>query len=417
MSPHTRSIATTTLACCRLAAAMFLPAPALAQFRDPGDDCSNPILVTLPADLPFQDLGQTTCGRGNLFAGSTICGGALYAGGEEILYRLVITQEVYVDFLIEPHGTPGVLVLLDTFCWPGFDCRAYRADATAAPRYLRGLRLLPGAYNLVIDVAPSIAGLGCVPHFDLTLSETRGACCVGEQCVGDLAPNTCWAQGGRWYNYDHCETFLCPEALQPAPATCATAFDLGGAPRGVRFFTAMNAAGGPPGSCNASSAAIMQNPAWLRFTATQDGPVEVALRYEYDGVTVLYEGNSCGALTEVACLNSSSNLSDADQYTLAATTGSTYWLQVGDFGVYPMGGETHLWLRGAGGPAIRRGDANCDGIVSFADISPFIAALKSIPNWQAAYPGCPPAHVDVNADGAVDFGDISPFIAVLKGGG
>ncbi|MBK9118369.1 MAG: hypothetical protein IPM18_02040 [Phycisphaerales bacterium] len=64
------------------------------------------------------------------------------------------------------------------------------------------------------------------------------------------------------------------------------------------------------------------------------------------------------------------------------------------------------------------GDANGDGVVNFADISPFIAAIKagSASTWTcdlAAGFG-PYLNSDANGDEVVNFADISPFIALLK---
>jgi hypothetical protein len=59
---------------------------------------------------------------------------------------------------------------------------------------------------------------------------------------------------------------------------------------------------------------------------------------------------------------------------------------------------------------ICRGDCNCDGVIDFDDISPFVAALGG------ATP-CRFENVDVNADGVIDFDDISPFVEILSGGG
>ena len=38
-----------------------------------------------------------------------------------------------------------------------------------------------------------------------------------------------------------------------------------------------------------------------------------------------------------------------------------------------------------------RGDLNCDGVVTFLDINPFVQLLSDPAGWQASYPGCPPA--------------------------
>ncbi|MBK9121404.1 MAG: hypothetical protein IPM18_17635 [Phycisphaerales bacterium] len=64
---------------------------------------------------------------------------------------------------------------------------------------------------------------------------------------------------------------------------------------------------------------------------------------------------------------------------------------------------------------VRPGDINCDGVVNFADISPFIAAIKagSLEAWTEP---CPWLNADANRDGTVNFADISPFIALIKAG-
>ena len=52
------------------------------------------------------------------------------------------------------------------------------------------------------------------------------------------------------------------------------------------------------------------------------------------------------------------------------------------------------------------GDVNQDGMVDFADVSPFIAVLAS---------GSMQAEADIDQNGAVNFSDLSPFIALLSG--
>ncbi|MEW6197820.1 MAG: agmatine deiminase family protein [Planctomycetota bacterium] len=59
------------------------------------------------------------------------------------------------------------------------------------------------------------------------------------------------------------------------------------------------------------------------------------------------------------------------------------------------------------------GDLNCDGLVDFGDINPFVLALTNPAAWQAAFPGCPVLNGDVNLDGVVNFGDINPFVRLL----
>ncbi|MBK9118078.1 MAG: right-handed parallel beta-helix repeat-containing protein [Phycisphaerales bacterium] len=69
-------------------------------------------------------------------------------------------------------------------------------------------------------------------------------------------------------------------------------------------------------------------------------------------------------------------------------------------------------------PTACPGDANGDGVVNFADISPFIAAIKAgnAGNWNCNIAGGfgPYRNSDANGDQVVNFADISPFIALLK---
>lgn len=65
---------------------------------------------------------------------------------------------------------------------------------------------------------------------------------------------------------------------------------------------------------------------------------------------------------------------------------------------------------------VRRGDMNCDGAVTFADIDPFVQALGGPASYYNAWPGCVYENADINRDGRVDFKDIDPFVAVLSGG-
>lgn len=56
------------------------------------------------------------------------------------------------------------------------------------------------------------------------------------------------------------------------------------------------------------------------------------------------------------------------------------------------------------------GDMNCDGVVNFGDIDPFVAALGASGGvgWDS---GCPWLSADTNGDMTVNFGDIDPFVA------
>jgi hypothetical protein len=62
------------------------------------------------------------------------------------------------------------------------------------------------------------------------------------------------------------------------------------------------------------------------------------------------------------------------------------------------------------------GDLNCDGVVDFGDINPFVLYLSNFLTWQQTYVDCPAENGDINGDGLYpDFGDINPFVALLTG--
>ncbi len=62
-----------------------------------------------------------------------------------------------------------------------------------------------------------------------------------------------------------------------------------------------------------------------------------------------------------------------------------------------------------------KGDMNCDGAVSFADINVFVQALADPTGYATAYPWCALDNGDINADNQTNFADINPFVALLTG--
>jgi len=71
--------------------------------------------------------------------------------------------------------------------------------------------------------------------------------------------------------------------------------------------------------------------------------------------------------------------------------------------------EEHFYLQVMGQP----GDVNCDGLVDFADINPFVIALTDRPGYESRYAGCNWYNADCNGDGKVDFADINAFVALV----
>jgi len=84
-------------------------------------------------------------------------------------------------------------------------------------------------------------------------------------------------------------------------------------------------------------------------------------------------------------------------------------------------GQTDGWLAKPGNdpdsepitPLHLVGDMNCDGVVGFSDINPFVLALSNPASYEQRYPNCRMLNGDINGDGRLDFGDINPFVALL----
>jgi hypothetical protein len=131
-------------------------------------------------------------------------------------------------------------------------------------------------------------------------------------------------------------------------------------------------------------------------------------------VTLVYSGGTWdtawgtgGTLTLDNLFLTGITFFDADSYTVTlafenelATWGTTAQLKV-----------DNLVLGAA--PTSCAGDLNCDGVVSFADINPFVQYLSANTAWVAGHPGCNPLNGDINGDGTYGqgaFSDINPFV-------
>lgn len=64
-------------------------------------------------------------------------------------------------------------------------------------------------------------------------------------------------------------------------------------------------------------------------------------------------------------------------------------------------------------PGQKLGDVNCDGVVDFYDIDPFVAALAGEWAFAQSNPDCLWLNADCDQNGTVDFFDIDPLVALL----
>ena len=59
------------------------------------------------------------------------------------------------------------------------------------------------------------------------------------------------------------------------------------------------------------------------------------------------------------------------------------------------------------------GDMNCDRIVNFADIDPFVLTLTDPDQYQVQYPDCDILEADLDCNGVINFDDITAWINLI----
>lgn len=247
---------------------------------NPGDDCTNPLIINLPAQLPYQDVNQTTCGRGNDYGGGTTCLGS-YDGGEDIIYQVNVSSAVVVDITMDPQGTTWTGMALDTSCPPGSTC-LYKSTGSSGSRILPGCSLAPGTYYIMIDTWPSPT---CIPSFTLTIT---GA------------------------------------APPPANDNCANATPIGDVTN--LAFSTVNATFDGGGTC------LTSPNLWYVYTASCTGTATISLcGSSYDTKMAVYDGYSCSPLpTQLGCNDDYCSLQS--QLIVPVVGGNQYLIEVGGYG-------------------------------------------------------------------------------------
>lgn len=126
-----------------------------------GNDCSDPIIVTIPASLPYSDLNQTTCGHINSFSNTSLGN----FKGEDIIYELNVTAQTEVNIILDPGSYTGQVGVLLTL-----DCPTHNngliwnsGNGLQAISYI----LNPGTYRLLVDSKNG----DCISSFDLLIEE------------------------------------------------------------------------------------------------------------------------------------------------------------------------------------------------------------------------------------------------------
>ena len=61
------------------------------------------------------------------------------------------------------------------------------------------------------------------------------------------------------------------------------------------------------------------------------------------------------------------------------------------------------------------GDLNCDGTVNGLDVQPFVLVQVDPGAYPTNYPTCNPYRADLDGDGMVSLADLAPFVTLLVG--
>ena len=145
-------------------------------------NCTNPVTITIPAEMPYSSSQQFTCGRCNDVNSSCLDGIILdYDSGEDMLYELIVEDSVIIDITMDAGGmfsggTPCTGILLDTECPPSGGCIDNSANLLFGEHGLYNLELSAGTYYIMID--SDSASARCIPDYTLTIEEAiAGAVC------------------------------------------------------------------------------------------------------------------------------------------------------------------------------------------------------------------------------------------------
>ncbi|MBK8916002.1 MAG: proprotein convertase P-domain-containing protein [Phycisphaerales bacterium] len=213
--------------------------------------------------------------------------------------------------------------------------------------------------------------------------EAAQACCLPNTSCIDAAPFSCAAQNGTARGPgSSCTPALCI----PPGGDCESPEVIGGLPFDTNFNNSTNSSDFPPGSCNAVGAPTMDNSYWLRWDAEEDCEVLVQATGTYDIIVAVHDG-ACGALNEVRCIDDT--VGGLEQGTFQATSGTTYWIQVGDWGTADFGGATAFHMECVAQGACCLPDGTCQDISSLACQTAF--GVFQGDGSECATTACPPA--------------------------
>ncbi|MBU0766000.1 MAG: choice-of-anchor J domain-containing protein, partial [Bacteroidetes bacterium] len=165
----------------------------LTVTSDPGEDCSNPVVISVTGAGTTQLTGQTNVGYG--YSYDNTCLGS-YDGGEDIIYELDLQVDAIVSITMDPNSTTWTGILLDDEC-PATSgtCLGMSTSASAQPHTISNVTLSAGTYYIMVDTYPSPDN---IPDFDLTIIAVTCPPPIDLTAVNiiDVSANLSWTETG-----------------------------------------------------------------------------------------------------------------------------------------------------------------------------------------------------------------------------
>ncbi|MDY0415830.1 MAG: carboxypeptidase-like regulatory domain-containing protein, partial [Pseudomonas sp.] len=270
-----------------------------------GDDCNNPIMI---GALPYTDV-NTTCGRGNTYDATCL---GTYDGGEDIIYQLVITEDMTIEIDMTTTATwTGMLITMQ--CPIDSTCVA-TITGSGGPKNMV-VDLVAGTYYIMLDTWPS-------PNcFDFTLTVSEYVPCILEMPAGAIAEG------------------------EPCIEDQGVDVTNGGCNMAVPAFTPINCGDVIWGSASTYLVGTGQNrdTDWYEFVITEPKAVTFTVTAEFPVVAGILEqvvpgvagcDNTTGSISPYALANPC----DAASVTATLIPGTYYfWVSPSVFEGYPCG--------------------------------------------------------------------------------
>ncbi|MBP6871326.1 MAG: carboxypeptidase regulatory-like domain-containing protein [Bacteroidales bacterium] len=134
--------------------------------RAVGDNCTDPIVVSIPSALPYSNANYT-CGRGNTYSLPSSECMSYYTSGEDLIYRLDVSVNTTVTLTMNPGPTsyPGMGIF--SGCPAVGNCIAAATNYAAVPLEISGVNLVAGnQYYVMIDTWASPT---CIPSLTFSI--------------------------------------------------------------------------------------------------------------------------------------------------------------------------------------------------------------------------------------------------------